>query len=81
MEEGVGEVEEVAVLGVEEAVRQPVDRHRDEGDDEPDDGRPIEPRGHAAICRVSRRVRRRPGGPSRSPTRTSATSVTQNAIG
>ena len=74
MEEGVGEVEEVAVLGVEETVRQPVDRHRHQRDSEPDNRRPVEALRHAGAAEGS-------GGPSRSPTTTSATSVTQKAIG
>ena len=60
VEEGVGEVEEVAVLGVEEAVRQPVDRHRDDGDRET--RRPSRDRGATvtpATTAVSRRAGRR----------------------
>jgi len=78
VEEGISEVEEVPVLGVEEAVRQPVDRHRRQRDGESDDRRPVEALRHAGAAEGSGAGA---GGPSRSPTTTSATSVTQKAIG
>ncbi len=81
VKERVGEVEEVTMLGVEEAVRQPVDRHRRDGDHETDDRRTIEADGHVGVALSTAGLGGRPGGPSRSPTTTSATSVTQKAIG